>query len=460
MTSRRPAGDLAEGRGPGGGVAPTGRAAHGSPDSERPFWLRSLIRADSLRAQLLSRLAILVFLALLAIANVLLVWLPAAPSPGRLLLGLVILVVADVIAILVFGDYLLRRTLLQPLDRMVREAEAIAGGDIDRRLQAAGPSEVRRLAHSVNRLADSLISNQLLLAANIRSLEETNRTLNETRTELVRSEKLATVGRLAAGIAHEVGNPLGAILGYVEIARRRGSEGEEWLEEIEQEVGRIDRIVRGLLDFARPKAAGSGPVSLNETVRSSVRLVEMQGRLKRVELHWDLAEEAPIVIGDSTQLEEVVVNLLLNAADAIEAAGRSGRIAVRTRTELFTGPARIRRASRRDDPEGADFSHRRGNAVPPPHRGFEPGTLVGRLELIDNGTGMADEDVERIFEPFFTRKEPGRGTGLGLAVCARLVDGMGGTITAETLAGGGARFCVLLPCAPSSETGAADEERS
>lgn len=401
----------------------------------------------SLESQLLAGLAVLIVTALVVVAAVVFFWLPLRPSPGALLLGLGGLILLDTGLIVLFGVFLLRKRVLDQVDRMVSAAESIAGGDDSRRLEVQGPDEFQRLAGSVNRMADNLIRNQRLLAENVRSLDETNRELSEARRELVQADKLASVGRLAAGVAHEVGNPLGAIIGYVEVARRRGWGDDEWLDEIEREAGRIHRVVRGLLDFARPHDPIDVTVDVNALAEQTVDLLESQGRLKGVEVRLELSRETPAVRADGGQLEQVLVNLLLNATDAIEEAGAEGVIVVRTAAETYEGPVFREPARRKEDPSGVDYSHlrrfRTDPAFTPPD--FDKGSAVVRLEVDDNGVGLQPGEEERVFEPFYTTKEPGKGTGLGLAVSARIVEELGGVIRVSSTPGEGTRFAMILP---------------
>ena len=415
-----------------------------------PLWLRPFRRGGSLRSQLLTGLAALLAIALVALAVVILLWLPLGFSADSLAVGLLLLIAIDIGVLLLFGDYVLKRLVLKPIDRMVEGSGKIAAGDDGLRLDTDGAAELRSLSESVNDMADRLIRNQRRLAANIRSLEETNRQLMEAHAELIRSEKMASVGRLGAGIAHEIGNPLGAILGYVEVAKRRdpGGAGAEWIEGVREESKRIDRIVRGLLDYARPKAAAVKPVAVNDIVRGTLDLVHTQGRLKGIEVQVELSEEVPEVLADRHQLEQVLVNLLLNAADSIRDAGVDGVISVRTsRARQQTGAPLIR-PRRRDDPQGVDYSHLRRLKEPPEvfrPSPLEVGALIARIEIQDDGGGLREEEAQRIFDPFYTTKEPGQGIGLGLAVSARLIDGMHGQIEASGRAEGGAVFAISLP---------------
>jgi signal transduction histidine kinase len=411
-----------------------------------PAWLKPFPRRTSLRSQLLAGLAILLTIALFAVAAGIFIWLPIGLSAGTLAGALLILIAVDVGLVVLFGDFVLRRLVVEPIDQMVRESERIAGGEEATRLEGGGSDELSRLSTSVNEMADRLIHNQTLLADNVRSLDDTNRELVAARSELVRAEKMVSVGRLAAGIAHEIGNPLGAILGYADVAERRSGE-DEWIAGVREEAKRIDRIVRGLLDYARPKAAAVSAVDVNELIGQTIDLVDSQGRLKGIEVRAELAEDIPRVRADRYQLEQVLVNLLLNATDSIGEVDRDGVILVRTRRARYRSRLPELRARRSDDPAGVDYSHLRRVHEPPEafHPSLQDGVAVARIEVSDNGAGLRDDDAGRIFDPFYTTKEPGHGTGLGLAVSARLIDGMGGYIEASGRPESGAVFAVSLP---------------
>ena len=403
-------------------------------------------KKQTLNRELVAALAT-VFAGALAVAVLgVLVLLPRFESPTQAAAYVALLLVGDIAVFALFGRWLVRSRLLRPLQEVMAEVEAIADGQYSRAVPAGGPDEVSRLADAVNRMAARLISHQEQLAANVRSLEETNRQLTDARDELVRAEKMASVGRLAAGIAHEIGNPLGAIMGYLGLLKRAGERELELAGSAEREAQRIDRIVRGLLDFARRRETKPRPVNVNEVIRSTVDLLTDQGKLKRVELTTRLSDDVSRVVADPHHLEQVLVNLLLNACDAMEAS-ESSAIFVETELHLIESPLYVP-ARRRDDPAGIDYSHRRRFNRPPrptAEHPFAPGSMVVRIEVGDNGPGIPGELLAEIFEPFVTTKEPGRGTGLGLAVSAGLVDAMGGTIEAENGEEGGARFRILLP---------------
>ena len=295
-----------------------------------------------------------------------------------------------------------------------------------------------------------------LLEQNVASLDRTNRELVEARAEIVRTARMASVGTLAAGIAHEVGNPLGAIMGYVDVARARARQSgadTELLDDIREEAARIDRIIKGLLNYARPRDEEEQIGSPDVVIARVRELLEHQGKLTGVEARWDVDPEMPEVVMNAHRLEQVLVNLLLNALDATEdAESRSIRVrAFGDRGELTGLPTR-----REGDPPGLNYMHRRRISRDEGGRGVDPVFLAERvavIEVTDSGPGIEEDHFEQIFDPFFTTKELGRGTGLGLSICARLVEGMGGRIDAENAPDGGARFIIKLPAARERVTG-------
>lgn len=403
----------------------------------------------TLRRALVTALSIVFVGALaVAIAGVALV-LPWLASLGAAMLYAVVLLVADVAVFVWLGRYLLQRRVLTPLDRLVEGVEAIAAGDYSRALPPAETAEIHRVTEAVKRMAERLLTHREQLAENIRSLEETNRQLTEARDELIRAEKMASVGRLAAGIAHEVGNPLSAVIGYLGLLKRNADgETQELIAAAEREAQRIDRIVRGLLDYARPRETRVHRIDVTEVVDATIDLLATQGRLQGIEVAREFAPELPAVEADPHHLEQVLVNLLLNATDALEGVP-APRLVVATRTVTLP-PRRRQPARRRDDPPDVDYSHRRRfHQRPriPREEPFPDGGDVVEISVRDNGPGLPEALRDQIFEPFVTTKEPGKGTGLGLAVAARLIDAMGGTIRAENAPEGGAVFTIVLPAA-------------
>ncbi|HJU88763.1 MAG TPA: ATP-binding protein [Gemmatimonadaceae bacterium] len=375
----------------------------------------------SLRWELLGNLAVLATAALMLAVASLLVFTGIAESTNAAL-WLTLLVIADVMIFVVFGGYLVGRLVIRPVDEIVAAAEAIAEGDLGRRAPAMDSVELARLATSLNRMTTRLLEEQTLV---------------------VRTEKMASIGRLAAGIAHEIGNPLGAINGYTHLARRRLRDRglEDELEAIERETARIDRIVRGLLDYARPRRMTPEAIEIDECVERVTTMLRDQGVLKQVEVRTEIPAGVPALSGDRHELEQALVNLLLNAVDAMQGNGTvtigaraDSLAALRDDTAVRKGDSPSVLAEREKNPRVRAWLHRVG----------EPARIV-TLTVADSGPGVDPEDVERIFDPFFTTKPPGKGTGLGLAIVARIVDNLGGVVWVRPAREGGAAFVMMFP---------------
>lgn len=313
-------------------------------------------------------------------------------------------IVLNSLVIVVFGSILLSRTIVKPIDELVKVTEAVAGGDLDQRIRVRRSNEIGMLSASFNRMTERLRSGKETLEGNIRSLEIAHDDLKKAQDEVIRAEKMASVGRLAAGIAHEIGNPLGAILGYTNILQGGVSKEDEadYLRRIEREIQRINRIVIGLLDYARPGDRKIVDVDVNGIIRNSVDIVSSQKGFERFDIRLEL-DEVHIVKAETHQLQQVLINLLINASDAMPEGG------------TLTIKSEVR------------------------SRGWV------EISVSDTGTGISEEEIKKIFDPFFTTKEPGKGTGLGLAICQRIIESFGGRIEVASKIGKGSRFTVLLP---------------
>ena len=411
-----------------------------------------------LRRELLLSFAVLFAVAMLLAVLGVVVLLPGLATPRDATLFLASLIVADLGILFGFGSYVLRKDLVSPVERLVEDVMQMTEGG-EHRVGEMPNAELMAIGESVNTLADRLMRDQALLAENVASLERTNAQLVEARDHVIRAARLASVGTLAAGIAHEVGNPLGAILGYVDVARGRAQrEGRDTslLDAIRTEAVRIDRIVRSLLDYARPRENEGDATPPRDVVERVRNLLGAQGKLDEVETAWRYEEDLPPVDVDANRLEQVLVNLLLNALDAVKGAS-APRITVRLHSEDVDVPPRPPR--RQTDPSGANYMHRRRVKDPAsiPSGAPERGRVVV-LRVADNGPGIPEDDLERIFDPFFTTKPPGKGTGLGLAICARLVEGMEGRLDVANGERGGAVFTIRLPAAETWDVEGRDRE--
>ena len=412
-----------------------------------------------LRRELLISFAVLFAAALLIAVLGLLLLLPLLPlltSPAQATTYVLALLVADLGILFWFGHKLLSDRFVHPMEGLTAAVGRIAAGEYGHRAAVAESLELRALEAGVNAMADRLIQDQEQLARNIESLDRTNSDLVEARNQVIQTARLASVGTLAAGIAHEVGNPLGAIIAYVDVARARaGASGEqaELLSSIREEARRIDRIVRSLLDYARPRVDEATALPPRQVIERVRELLEAQGKLDDVQHEWHLDDGVPDVVMVSHRLEQVMVNLLLNAVDAL-----AGRPDARVVVSLTGDSGEVTRLPfrREGDARGINYMHRRRLSRDEGGKGVDPLFTAERVAVItveDNGPGIPDEDRSKVFDPFFTTKEPGRGTGLGLSISARLVEGMGGRIHVDRGVEGGARFTIRLPRAAPAVAG-------
>jgi two-component system NtrC family sensor kinase len=396
-------------------------------------------RRGSLRAELLFNLTFLALAAtLLGLATRAAVRM-AGPGSGWLL---AVLVAFDAAIFLLLANHLIDRLVLRPVRAAVEAAEAVAAGDYARRAPGAESREMAALSAALNRMTAELLDNQATLAENVRSLDETNRRLLATQRDLVEAEKLASIGRLAAGVAHEVGNPLAALMGYAALLARRDA-ADEIAAGVGSEARRIDRIVRGLLEYARPAPPEREPVDVNAAVRAAAARLAEQGALERIDVRLMLGEDLPPLSGAQHLLEQAFVNLFDNARRAMDGAGT---LTVSTGVEAYRGggPLPARRA---DDPPGVSYAHLRRPrvvSIHDPHR-IEAGTETVRVTVSDTGSGIPAAAIDQVFDPFFTTRAPGEGTGLGLAIVASTVADLGGRIEASSASGGGAVFTLSLP---------------
>lgn len=321
-----------------------------------------------------------------------------------------------------FGSYLLRRLVLRPIERLIAEADSLAAGDFS---VARGVYETPEMTH---------------LAERYRVLAED---LLDAQSHVVRVEKLASIGRLAAGVAHEVRNPLGALGTYTEVLRNRGVQAEI-TDEMQRAIGRIELTVQSLLDYARP-GAPTGRIDLRAAIESTLDFLGAQGLFN--EHHLELAmSEVPCLSGDRHAMEQVVLNLVVNACDAAPGS----RVWIGLHARPFE--ARHRTARRNSDAEAAAVPLERKFTARPRRPEIQPGTPGVLLRIADDGPGVPDVERERIFDPFYTTKEPGKGAGLGLAIVARTVHELGGIVWVDRAREGGAAFKVFLPLASSLES--------
>ena len=288
------------------------------------------------------------------------------------------------------------RLVLRPISSIVRMTRAVSEGDLTARVEETPPGELGVLCESINEMA--------------RAVQERERRLETyTQRQIGQSEKLAAIGRLAAGVAHEINNPLTGVLTFAHLLKEKPhmtSEDHEDLDLLVRETTRVRDIVRSLLEFSRESSSERENLDLNELVRSTIRLLESQKLYRRILFEERLAAGSVMLVGDSDQLRQVLLNLLLNACEAMPDGG------VLTVTTALHGAS-------------------------------------VQLEVKDTGCGINSENLESIFDPFFTTKPVGTGTGLGLSVSYGIIQQHNGTIVAESEPGDGTRFMVRIPRQPA-----------
>jgi two-component system NtrC family sensor kinase len=317
-------------------------------------------------------------------------------------LGLAV-VLASIVAVVV------RRSITQPLRTLTRQVEAIGQGQFPRSLPTTRRDEIGRLAHEFDRMCRRL-------EAASRTLEAENDAKLRLERDLRQSEQLATLGKLASRLAHEIGTPLNVIQGRAEQLLRREHLPEKdraFLEVIVAQIDRISGFITQLLAPARRSAPHLRLVHLPDIVRRVWEVVSDRGAAVHVAVRLEVAEALPPVLADPEQLQQVLLNLSVNALHAV---GPSGEVALRTRV-------------RSDGPQ------------------YAAGQV--EVEVADTGPGIPADDLPHIFEPFFTTKGATGGTGLGLTISREIVRSHHGEIRVESCPGHGTRFIVSLPRAPA-----------
>jgi two-component system, NtrC family, sensor kinase len=322
--------------------------------------------------------------------------LRAWPDRHRTLLAVT---VAAVLASALVVGFFARRVTRQL--RQLREmAEAVGRGDFSRRIARYPNDECGDLAETLNRMTEDLQKSRLVL-------EKAADTLADTRERLIQSEKLSAIGQFVAGVAHELNNPLAVVIGFSDLLAEKETDEtiRGHLEMIGKSAHRCHKIVANLLSFARENRPERKVTGINFTIEEVIELMAYDLRTSNIDLITDFQAALPPILADPHQLQQVFVNLVGNARQAIEAFRPDGRIIVRTRTK----------------------------------DGFV------RVEIADNGPGITPENIRRIFEPFFTTKPVGKGTGLGLSLVFGIIQEHAGRINVESEVGHGATFVIELP---------------
>lgn len=334
-----------------------------------------------------------------------------AESRRQVLLYTVLAILAVAVLCVAFVEHL----VAEPLKALTVGTHRLGSGDLGYQIHLKSSGELQDLANSFNTMSRQLDQAHTEINAWARTLEERveekSRELRGAQEEMLRVERMASIGKLAAVVAHEINNPLAGILTYAKLLKKRLSrqaqpdaENISMLDLVESESRRCGDIVKNLMTFARPTSMNREPADLNVVIDRCIRLVQHQLELKNIELHENLEKDLPLVRCDAGQIEQVVLALVMNAIDAMPNAGN------------------LTLSSRK----GPDEGH-------------------VQIEVRDDGVGMPPEVLANMFEPFFTTKEHGRGLGLGLAISRNIVDRHGGRIEVASEPGHGTAFTITLP---------------
>jgi signal transduction histidine kinase len=321
-----------------------------------------------------------------------------------------------------------RWSVARPIAALIRGARAVSSGDLTQRIEMRGTTELQQLAEEFNRMAESLGGAQRALVAQSEERVRLER-------EVEQAQKLAAVGLLAAEVAHELGTPLNVISGRAEALSRSlppDAPGRRHLELIQAQTERIAHIVRDLLDHARPRRPERRAQALGPLLARVVDLVDARFRAKGVRIALEPTRPDALVLADPDQLNQVFINLLSNALDAA-APGTVVRIA--------GGPEPLLTAEGRHGVV-------RGKVEPP----------FVAVHVLDEGPGLSHDEMTRVFQPFFSTKRRGQGTGLGLPIVEEIVRSHRGEVEILSVAGAGTEVVVRLPVGMETETGAASTE--
>jgi two-component system NtrC family sensor kinase len=313
--------------------------------------------------------------------------------------------------LIVVVTYFLTRSLVRPLEEMVSVSQSIAADDLSRRVHVTDHSELGLLSTSFNDMLDRISEMKSQLEQWAKTLEqkvkERTDLLVKVQTQVARQQRLASVGQLAAGVAHEINNPLGGILTFASLVLEDlppDSPNRQDLEEIVQQAVRCRKIVTELLEFSREREAQMDLANVNEVLSRTVALLEKQALFHDIQVTRTLDPNMPAIVMDESQMQQVFMNIVLNA---VHAMNERGELTIET---------------------WHDDKRR-----------------MVSVRISDTGCGIPSAIREAIFDPFFTTKDPGQGTGLGLAVAARIVQAHGGRTEVESEVGKGTSFIISLP---------------
>ncbi len=324
--------------------------------------------------------------------------------------------------LLLLWFYRFHRLIFRPVQKIIKIAKTYTDSErlqftLDKR-----SGEFNELASALNLMVHRIETDKEKLHHSLNLLQQANAELKSAQAELIRTEKMASIGRLSAGIAHEIGNPISIVLGYLGLLRNRpgmaqDTAARDFIARSEDEINRINEIIRQLLDFSRTNTVRFCRISMHELIRDSVHVMRNQPLTRHIPIECELSSSVDAVYADYNLLRQVLMNLVINAVDSIAESNNpsEGRIKIATRY------------------------------IPGTHENAIGRSPTLQITVADNGTGIAAKDFDNIFDPFYTTKEPGKGTGLGLSVSYTIVEQAGGQIFADSEIGKGTTMVILLP---------------
>jgi len=304
-----------------------------------------------------------------------------------------------------------KEVIVDPLKKLTEACKEIGKGNLDVKIETKSKTEIGELADTFNKMTLELSrAKKELMELNLHleeKVKERTRQLKEAESQLIQSAKMATIGTLAGGVAHEINNPLGAILTNTQmlLMEVKDPEQQKELKLIEEGTKRCRDIVRTLLKYSRkPEFDEFKSINLNNIIADTCNLVQHQLDKENIKIEVEYGE-IPNINGNSNELQQVFTNLILNARDAIKKTGKPGKITIRT---------------------------------------FQEGIFIVS-QVIDNGCGIPKENMDRIFDPFFTTKDVGEGTGLGLAISYKIIEKHNGKVEVSSKVDKGTTFTIRFP---------------
>jgi len=330
------------------------------------------------------------------------------------------MIISGIVSVIVLSfllSLLLTRVVNRPVNKLLAATKTAAHGNLDQTVSIRSHDELGELSESFNNMISELKRSRDAIEEWTQTLErrvqERTQELQQVQDQLVRAGKMAALGELAAGVAHEINNPLTGVLTFSSLMLKKVDEAHPWkkdLENIVQQTTRCRNIVRGLLDFARQRKPDKKDWDIHTLLDRTVTLVENQARFQNIKIVKEFKTGIPMLFVDGDQIQQVFMNIIINAADAM--SGDGGTLTIKTNNK-----------------DGA-----------------------AEVSFTDTGCGMTKENLSKLFAPFFTTKEIGKGTGLGLAISYGIIQSHGGDIEVESQVGKGSTFRIKLPIEKQDQT--------